>query len=187
MDLIQKFLPQTQIGGKIGYYPVCNAKEWNELPDVYKAMEWFPVRMRGRSYSGFDIEETAVPEYIEFDCTYIEPYKIRAKVKVHVQEFQKIMFCVFSDAQLHLYSVCGVYFSNGEYRGAKWVQDSRTGAFAVISCGTYVGKQGGFANFIPERIEETEEGFRYKSVGSTKNRCHYEYGNPFYSNLFWRS
>lgn len=32
-------LPQKQIEGKRGYYPVTTAEEWDKLPIVYKAME----------------------------------------------------------------------------------------------------------------------------------------------------
>lgn len=178
MNRKEKFLPNPgSLPGHRGYYPVCSAEEWDQLPAVYKAMEWFPIKMKSR----FGIEEYTMPEYVVFNVVHIEPYKIRAQVRVHVQEFQKIMFCLFPyrEDTIQLYSVCGVYFANGERRAAEWLQDSTTGAFAVVSGGHYVGKQGGFSNFVPEIIEETENGFKRKDVGTTKNRCHYEYGNPF--------
>lgn len=172
-------LPNEAIKGKTGFYPVCSAKEWEELPCVYKAMEWFPTEVYN-SQQFHCRKEISIPEYIIFDVTYLEPYKISATVKVHVQEVQKILMCYFGqETQCHLYSVSGVVFANGVEQGAKWLLDTQTGAFGIYSHGKCIGKQGGFHGFIPSNIEETEDGFAWKGFVDSENRCHYELGNPF--------
>lgn len=177
MGIYEGFMPQEPKKGKMGYYPVENAQEWEELPAVYKAMEWFPVDVYD-DYLRKNVK--TVPEYVEFNIVYMEPYKIRATVKVHVQEVQKILFCLFKDPQCHLYSISGVVFQNGVRWGAKWLQDRKTGAFAVQASGKIIGQQGGFMGFIPRRIKRTEDGgFAYDSYSKDGNRCHYEYSNPF--------
>jgi len=169
-----KFFPKKELKGHIGFYPVLNAEEWDNLPAVYKAMEWFPVTIM----NGRDDKHTV--EYVEFEVVYGEPYKISAKVKVHVQEVQKILFCYFKDAQFHLHTISGVFFENGDYRRARWLQDTRTGAFAVVTYnGKVVGRQGGYGGFIPNQIKETDDGFEYIGYQEGKNRCHYEHLNPF--------
>ena len=169
-------LPKKYNKNKLGYYPVTSYEEWEELPKVYKAMEWFPIEVYDRFLKR---KEKTVAEYIEFDVTYMKPYKIRATVKVHVQEIQKILFCLYKDHDCHLYSISGVVFANGERWGAKWVQDRTTGAYAIVSCGHYIGMQGGYMGFIPNQIERTEDGFKWKGCGNRGNRCHYEVMNPF--------
>lgn len=178
MKLYEGFMPKEEKEGRRGFYPVTNAQEWDELPDVYKAMEWFPVDVYD-DYLRRNV--TTVPEYIEFDVVYMEPYKISATVRVHVQEVQKILFCLFGDSQCHLYSISGVVFQNGARWGAKWIQDSKTGAFAIqLQGGKIAGKQGGFMGFVPRRIKRTEDGgFAYDSCAADGNRCHYEFSNPF--------
>lgn len=175
---LEKFLPEKPIEGKRGYYPVCNADEWEKLPNVYKAMEWFPTEMKD---SRFDIIEKTSPEYIVFDVVYMKPYKISAKVKVHVQEVQKILFCLYPlDTQCRLHTVSAVIYENGAERRAEWLQDSQTGAYAIVDYrGNIVGKQGGFGGFIPNQIEETEDGFKWTGFKSGRNRCHYTLTNPF--------
>ena len=174
------FLPTDCKNGKLGYYPVTTADEWNELPCVYKAMEWFPVDDHTDRYH--DGAKT-VAEYVEFDTAYMEPYKCRAIIRVHVQDVQKILFCLFKNPQCHLYSICGVVFQNGERVAAKWRQDATTGAFAVYTIGgTLIGKQGGFMGFIPNQIERDGNGFKWVGYSDGwKNRCHYELSNPFES------
>lgn len=174
--MYEEFLPKEYKNGKIGYYPVMNAEEWEELPAVYKAMEWFPVEVYNRVYKH---KERTVAEYIEFHVIYMTPYKIGATVKVHVQAIQKILFCNFGSADCHLYSVCGVVFDNGERWDAKWYQDQRTGAFAIYAGGKCIGRQGGYSGFIPNEIEKTEDGFKRTGYKDGANRCYYQLTNPF--------
>ena len=176
--MLNKFLPKVHKEGYLGYYPVTNADEWEQLPDVYKVMEWFPLTVNKQQFDGSVKPELTFVKNVVFDAVHIEPYKVNAKVSVHRQEVQKILFCNYKEAQCHLYSVCGVEFENGVTASAKWVQDSETGAFAITCGGNYVGKQGGFLGFIPESVIETEEGFKFERK-STKNICHYELMNPF--------
>ena len=177
MGMYDGFLPKERIDGHAGYYPVTTAEEWDNLPIVYRAMEWFPVEVYNTRYN---MKETTVAEYVEFDVTYMRPYKISATVRVHVQDVQKILFCYFKDTECHLYSVCGVVFANGERWGAKWHQDSRTGAYEIIAGGKRIGTQGGFLGFVPNQIERTDDGgWKWLGYMPNKNRCHYELLNPF--------
>lgn len=178
MKLANKFLPKEKIKGHRGYYPACNEQEWDNLPEVFRAMEWFPVEVYNNKQYHCK-KEITVAEYVVFDVVYAEPYKIRASVKVHVQDVQKILFCAFNNPQFHLYSISKVVFANGVEWGAKWTQDTKTGAFAVWACDKIVGKQGGYMGFIPCQIEETEEGFKWSGYHDGQNRCHYELLNPF--------
>lgn len=168
-------LPDKEIKGHQGYYPVCNAQEWDELPLPYKVMEWSPVK----DYR--DKGQLKAVEAVIFDVTYMEPYKIRAKVSVHPQEVQKILFCLHKDTQCHLYSVCGIELDGGTQLGAKWLQDSISGAFAIVSGGQLVGQQGGFRGLIPERVQRLEDGtFAYGwNMQNLTKRSHYEILNPF--------
>ncbi len=180
MSMYDGFLPKDYAGeyqkGKRGYYPVCSAEEWDKLPAVYKAMEWFPIEVYNERTKA---KETTVVEYVEFNVVYMMPYRVSATVRVHVQEVQKILFCLFEDTPCHLYTISGVVFANGERYGAKWLQDATTGAFAVYADGHCVGMQGGYRGFIPCQIERKEDG-SWKWAGyKPGNRCHYELLNPF--------
>lgn len=176
MSIYEGFMPKEYNSAKRGFYPVTNAEEWDELPAVYKAMDWYAQDV----YDEFMRKNVrSVPEYVEFDVVYMEPYKIRATVRVHVQEVQKILFCLFNDAQCHLYSIKSVVFQNGAVWGAKWQQDATTGAFAVYACGHCVGRQGGFLGHIPAQIERTDEGWKWTGYKETKERCHYQLLNPY--------
>lgn len=171
MSKYDGMLPVVQKGGRRGYYPVTSEQEWKEeLPDLYKAMEWRPVKDPYDSLK----RERAI-ERVIFDVIYMEPYKVRAKVEIHRQEFQKIMFMLHDKAQCHLYSVSGVVLDGGTRLGAKWLQDSYTGSFALVVGGSYVAYQGGFDGFIPECIEKLADGtFKHKGYGS-----HYKHINHF--------
>ena len=182
MTKYSKFLPKETKAGKRGYYPITNHSEWEELPAVYKAMEWYPIEVSRKTYSGGLITEKTFVKNVVFDIPYLAPYGTRAKVSVHRQEVQQILFCLHNATDCHLYSVCEVEFENGERWGAKWVQDNYTGAFAIVCNGHYAGKQGGFHETVPAIIEETEEGFEYKqgySPYESKTINHYQYLNPF--------
>lgn len=176
MSLYENMMPEKPIAGRRGFYPVCTADEWEALPKVYKAMEWFPVEVYNTRWHK---TETTVAEKVIFDVTFMRPYKIRARVEVHVQEVQSILFCLHDDPDCHLYSICAVKFANGEEWGAEWKQDTKTGAFAVYASGKLIGKQGGFVGFVPENIEKTETGWKWKGYGDYTGRCHYALSNPF--------
>ena len=174
-------LPAKPLKGKLGYYPVSNAEEWKQLPDLYKAMEWTSLP---------DYKDQNRPKAVKaviFDVVYMEPYKIRAKVSVHPQEVQKILFCLYNKTQCQLYTVCGVELEGGTQLGAKWYQDSVTGAFGIYAGGHFCGRQGGFRGFVPSNIERLDDGtFKYKHYlrGLTGNVVHYELSNPFPEDRF---
>ena len=173
--MYEGMLPQKQIEGKRGYYPVTTAEEWDELPKVYKAMEWFPVKVYNKY---LNMNEVTVAEYIEFDVVHMMPYRVNATVKVHVQEVQKILYCAHKNTDCHLYTVCGVVFANGERWNAEWKQDCKSGAFAIYASGKQIGMQGGYMGFIPCKVKQTEDGFEWDFLNE-KNRCHVSLVNPF--------
>ena len=145
MELFKKFLPKDEIKGKIGYYPVMNDEEWENLPVVYKAMEWFPIEVYNHEWK---IKETVTVEYVYFDM-FLPEHKVSAKVRVHREDVPKLLYRYYANNECHFYTICGVEFTNHQYVAAKWYQDSRTGAFGVYTYGRYVGKQGGFQGYVP--------------------------------------
>lgn len=175
--LYENMMPTKPIDGHLGFYPVCNAEEWENLPNVYKAMEWFPIEVYNTRWHK---KETTVVEKVIFDVIFLRPYKVSARVEVHVQEVQSILFCSHEGIpDCHLYTICAVKFANGEEWGAEWKQDTKTGAFAVYAGGKKVGEQGGFLGFVPENIEKAEDGWKWRGVGNYNGRCHYALMNPF--------
>lgn len=177
MSLYDGMLPEENKSGRIGYYPVTNKAEWDELPAVYKAMDWEPMP------DPFDKNKRlrAVKSVI-FDVVYMKPYGIRAEVSVHPEKVHEILFCNHGkDTQCQLYIVSGVVLEGGTRLNAKWLQDSTTGAFGVFAHNHCVGKQGGFSGYVPERIERAEDGsFRYKQHYRSEGKTsHYSYTNPF--------
>ena len=176
MGMYDGMMPAKPISGHRGFYPACNAEEWESVPKVYKAMEWFPIEVYNTRWHK---KETSVVEKVIFDVIFLKPYKVRARVEVHVQEVQNILFCLHENTDCHLYSICAVKFANGEEWGAEWKQDTKSGAFAVYASGHCVGMQGGFLGFVPENIEKTEDGWKWKGVVNCDGRCHYALMNPF--------
>lgn len=175
--MYEGMMPEKPIEGHLGFYPVCNADEWENLPALYKAMQWFPVEVYNLRWRE---KETSVVESVIFDVVFLKPYKVSAKVEVHVQEVQSILFCLHEKTDCQLYSICGVKFANGEVYGAEWKQDARSGAFAVYAGGKCVGMQGGFRGFVPSNIEKTEDGWKWKGCAvNCEGRCHYALSNPF--------
>lgn len=171
-------LPKEEKAGKLGYYPVSNYEEWETLPDLYKTMEWEPVK------DPHNTKMRSAVKAVIFDVPFIEPYGIRGKVSVHPQDVQKILFCLFKDTQCHLYTISAVELENGRRIPAEWLQDSILGAFCIKAGGEYIAKQGGFGGFIPEHINKTEDGsfkfdFRYGEGKTT----HYTLLNPFRNEL----
>ena len=174
MGWYDNMLPKQQIEGHRGYYPVTSAKEWENLPDLYKVMDWNAVKDPHNNN-----KLTGVKSVI-FDVTYMQPYGISAKVSVHPSEVQKILFCSFKNADCHLNSVCGIELDSGTQLSAKWLQDSTSGAFAIFACNSYVGMQGGFRGHIPEGVRCLENGtFKYDFSMEKSKISHYELSNPF--------
>ena len=172
--LYDGMLPVPQKPGYLGYYPVTNREEWDKLPDLYKVMEWETVK------DPHDKNKPKAVKSVIFDVPYMKPYKISAKVAVHPEEVQKILFCSFKDADCHLYSVCGIELEGGTQLSAKWLQDSISGAFGIVSRGQTVAKQGGFRGFIPECIKRLDDGtFKYNYNHTSELRTHYSFSNPF--------
>ena len=177
--MFNKFMPVNQKDGYRGFYPVTNAQEWDELPAVYKAMEWFPIEMKLFDHRGELHTEKTIVKNVVFDALHIMPYKVSAKVSVHRSSVQSILFSSHKQHDCHLYTVCEVEFENGERRRAKWVQDTRTGAFAIMVGSRYVGKQGGFQFYVPSNIEDAEDGFKWKGYVAGETITHYDVSNPF--------
>lgn len=174
MSLYRDMMPKTFIEGHRGYYPVCNKEEWEQLPDLYKVMEWEAIK------DPFDKGRLRAVKSVVFDVAYLEPYGVSARVAVHPQEVQKILFCSFDRPECHLYSICEVELEGGSRLPAKWYQDSYTGAFAIYAGRSCVARQGGYEGFIPERIEVLPDGtFEYDRQYNTGKRHYYTLLNPF--------
>jgi len=43
MSRYDGMLPDESVCGRLGFYPVTSKKEWDELPNLYKVMEWEAV------------------------------------------------------------------------------------------------------------------------------------------------
>ena len=176
----KEMLPAEYNSNKLGYYPVTSKEEWEALPDLYKTMEWYPVK--DPHHKG---TLSAVKSVI-FDVLYMDPYGIHAKVYVHPSEVHKILFCLFKDTDCHLYSISGIELESGTRLSTKWQQDTTTGAFAVYCGGTPVARQGGFLAYVPESVQRTEDGtFKYDFHHTSGKICYYTLLNPF-DNLSFR-
>lgn len=167
-------LPSPAIPGHMGYYPVTSREEWQALPDLYKAMEWDPVPDPHQK------DQLKAVKAVIFDVVHLLPYKVNAKVSVHPQEVQKILFCHFNDTDCHLYSVCGVELDGGSRLAAKWLQDSTTGAFGIYANGNLIGRQGGFQGYIPPQVKRLPDGsFQFDFQCKTDKTVFFELSNPF--------
>lgn len=179
MKHYEGMLPAHPKPGRIGYYPVTNKQEWNELPDLYKVMEWRPVKdPYHKDIRGYHLMR-AVKSVI-FDVTFMEPYGISGKFHVHPCEVQKLLFCNYGNPDCQLYTICGVELEGGTRLGAKWQQDTTTGAFAVYVGGIPVGIQGGFIGHIPDCIDKLPDGsFKHNWKRLEEKVFHYTLGNPY--------
>lgn len=174
MGWYDNMLPKHPIEGHRGYYPVTSEKEWDELPALYKVMDWDPVK------DPHNKDKLTHVKSVIFDVTFMHPYGISAKVAVHPSEVQKLLFCSFKKADCHLFSVCGIELDSGTRLPAKWLQDSTSGAFAILTCDNYVGLQGGFRGHIPEGVKRLDDGtFKYDWSMKKAKISHYELSNPF--------
>lgn len=64
-----------------------------------------------------------------------------------------------SETDTQLYSVCAVRLFDGTRVAAKWVQDSVSGAFRIVTTsGNVLGTQGGFRGHIPENCKKRDDG-----------------------------
>ena len=181
MSIYEGMLPKKSIPGHLGYYPVCNSEEWEQLPDLYKVMEWNPVK------DPFDKNKLKAVKAVIFDVAYLEPYGIGAKVAVHPENVQKILFCSFDRPECHLYSVAEVELEGGTRLGAHWLQDSTTGAFGIVlnGGGSTIARQGGYQGFVPEHVRVLEDGsFKYDFNYDSGKTNHYSLLNPFLSSSF---
>lgn len=170
----EAMLPTPAKPGYRGYYPVTSREEWDELPDLYKVMEWEPVR-DPRSKGQLRAVKAVI-----FDVPHMAPYGVRAKVSVHPEDVQQILFCSFPKADCHLYSICGIELEGGTRIPAKWLQDTTTGAFGIFANDECVARQGGFQGYIPEHIKQLEDGsFKFDFQYGTGKTVHYALHNPY--------
>ncbi len=138
-ELCKDFLPETPIKGRIGYYPSMTAEEYRALPLPMRCATW-----------DADIEA------VIFE-TFFSDYGTRARVVVHPEQAFKCLFR-HSETDTQLYSVIGVQKAGKMYY-AKWLQDTTTGAFAIVNgYGNAYGKQGGYRGHVPANCKKNEEG-----------------------------
>lgn len=167
-------LPNPSKPGYRGYYPVTSREEWDALPDLYKVMEWEPVK------DPHNNNQLRAVKAVIFDVPHVTPYGVRAKVSLHPEDVHQILFCSFPKTDCHLYSICGIELVSGTRMPAKWLQDTTTGAFGIFVNNECIARQGGFQGYIPEHILQLEDGtfqfdFQY-GIGKT---VHYALHNPY--------
>lgn len=186
MPIYEGMLPVKPIEGHRGYYPVANSEQWKALPDLYKVMTWTSV------VDPKDKQQRLSPvKSVTFDVVYMQPYGINARVSIHPSHVLPVLFTSHKNADCHLYSICEVELASGTKLPAKWLQDSTTGAFAVL-VGTnhtqYAAMQGGFSGHVPEFMNRLDDGswkYDYSSAmtaassGKMKVTQHYALSNPF--------
>lgn len=153
------FLPEPPIQGHVGYYPCKTVEDWHTLPLPLRCSTWYAGNI----------------EAVIFD-TWLDNYKIKARVEVHPQHVFKALFTL-SNGGTQLYSVCGIRFSDGTRTFAKWYQDTISGAFAITgNRGRVYGKQGGYQQHIPANVEVREDGTYNLNSGKAEpgTHCHFE-------------
>jgi len=130
------------------------------MKNVYK--DFLPeVTIEGKRgyYPAMTREEwDASVKYVIFD-TFFSDYGVKGKVEVHAAEAFKALFrCSESDTQL--YSVCAVRLRDGKEIAAKWIQDTTSGAFRIITpiSQKTLGTQGGFRGHVPANCKKREDG-----------------------------
>ena len=142
-ELYAGFLPEAgdaRFEGKRGFYPAMTAEEYRALPLPMKCATW-----------------DARVQYVIFD-SYFRDYELSGKVEVHAENAFKALFR-HSETDTQLYSVCAVRLFDGTRVAAKWVQDSVSGAFRIVTTsGNVLGTQGGFRGHIPENCKKRDDG-----------------------------
>ena len=142
-ELYAGFLPEAgdaRFEGKRGFYPTMTAEEYRALPLPMKCATW-----------------DARVQYVIFD-SYFRDYELSGKVEVHAENAFKALFR-HSETDTQLYSVCAVRLFDGTRVAAKWVQDSVSGAFRIVTTsGNVLGTQGGFRGHIPENCKKRDDG-----------------------------
>ena len=142
-ELYAGFLPEAgdaRFEGKRGFYPAMTAEEYRALPLPMKCATW-----------------DARVQYVIFD-SYFKDYELSGKVEVHAENAFKALFH-HSETDTQLYSVCAVRLFDGTRIAAKWVQDSVSGAFRIVTTsGNVLGTQGGFRGHIPENCKKRDDG-----------------------------
>ena len=117
---------------------VKNEAEWNALPEIMKAVQWFRVKIDIEPAIHFE----SAPRYFEIS---------RCGRRKLVERFEVTEHILTGGA------VTAVVFENSVKAPATLVIDDSTGAFAVKVFGKMVLKQGGFGGFIPSNMEWIDE------------------------------
>ena len=154
--LRKKMMPEEPIKGKRGYYPVCSKEEWDQLPDLYKVVTWFPYsRIYNERTKG--IEESR-PRSVIFNTKYEHYDGCSCDIMVPIESAVKIHMCLHrSDSIFSGASLTGVQFENGVSYAAERMQDSRTGSMIIYCFGKRLAMQGGCMGYIPEGVTYEEE------------------------------
>ena len=145
------------------FYLVNNTEEWGDLPNIYKAAQWFyrEITVPGRE----DIKFKSIPVMVE----------IQHK---GVTKLVTVRGIIGSIVRKEGCKVTGVLFHNFIRIDAELITDEETGAFAIKAAGTTVIKQGGYKGFVPGCVyKDDEDGEYYPDYGLHTN-CYYE-DDPF--------
>lgn len=137
----KEFLPEVTIEGKRGFYPAMTREEWDAIPLPMKCATW----------------DASVKSVI-FD-TFFSDYGVKGKVEVYTAEAFKALFR-YSESDTQLYSICAVRLRDGKEIAAKWIQDTTSGAFRIITpiSQKTLGTQGGFRGHVPANCKKREDG-----------------------------
>ena len=138
-SIVDPFLPEIPIPGRMGYYPCKNQEEWRTLPLPLRCSTWY------------ENVETVIFK------TSFSNLGIGAVVEVHPESVFKALFTL-NKSGAQLYNLVGVKI-NGQRYAANWLQDTETGAFAIYgNGGRLIAWQGGFRRHMPDNCVDKGDG-----------------------------
>lgn len=141
---------------------VATTEDWNALPDLYKAAQWFyrDIQVPGRE----DIKFKSVPILVE----------IKHK---GVTKLVTVRGILGSLTRKKGCEVTGVVFHNFIRVDAELLEDDN-GTIAIRAAGVIVIKQGGYDEFIPSNMEWDDAANGYAFDHALHTNCYYE-ADPF--------
>ena len=167
--LRSKMLPAEELPGRRGYYPVCSKEEWDMLPDLYKAVTWFPS---SRVYNEKSKTiETSRPMNAVFNTVYEYFYGCQCSMAVPIENAVQIHMCLLPSESIFAgSSLTGIQFENGTIYAAEKKEDYKTRAMVIYCSGQHLAMQGSFMGHVPDGVSYREEkgGWLYDAEKSSK-------------------